>query len=57
MSGTLHPSTGILKVYAEDLTGFSHIHHPDGLDNALLSQGFILEASSSVGSGLGWGNR
>lgn len=57
MSGTLHPSTGILKVYAEDLMGFSHIHHPDGLDNALLSQGFILEASSSVGSGLGWGNR
>lgn len=33
--------------------GLSHVYHPDGFNKILLSQGSILEASSSVG--VGWG--
>ena len=33
----------ILKVYIEALTGLSHIHNPQGLNNTLLSQGCVLE--------------
>ena len=38
-----HPPTRILKVYIETLTGFRHIFSPDGLNNTLVSQGFIYE--------------
>ena len=41
MTSSPHPPTSILKVYIEALTGFSHIHSPDGLDNTLLSQGYV----------------
>ena len=49
MSTSLHPPTRILKVYIEALTRFSHIVHPDGLNNTLLSQGCFLEAASDSG--------
>lgn len=35
--------TSILKVYTEDLTGFSNAHCPDGLNNTLLSEGTSLK--------------
>lgn len=28
-------------------TGFSHINHPDGLNNTLLFHGYVLEATPS----------
>lgn len=37
-----HPPAKIFKVYREALTGFSHIYSPDGLNIALLCQGYIL---------------
>lgn len=37
MSRSPHSSTRIVKVYKEALTGSSHIHSPDGLNNTLLS--------------------
>lgn len=33
-----HPLARILEVYIEVLTGFSQVHHPDGLHNTSLSQ-------------------
>lgn len=41
--------TRILEVFREVLTGFSHIYCPDGLNNALLSQGCDLERAPAVG--------
>lgn len=38
-----------LKVYIKPLTAFSHIAHPDGLRNTLLSQGCLFETVPSVG--------
>ena len=35
--------------------GLSHVYRPDGFNKILLSQGSILEASSSVGVGGGTG--
>lgn len=46
-----YPPARILKVYVETLTGFSHIYHPDGLNNISLSQGFMLENDSHCGTG------
>lgn len=37
----------IVRVYIESLMGFCHIHSPDGLNNTLLSQGFVLEGIPS----------
>lgn len=37
-----HPPAKILKVYIEVLTGLSHVNHPDGPSNTLLSQGCVL---------------
>lgn len=51
MSKSLHPPARILKVYIQTLTGFSHIHNPGGLNNTLLSQGYVLETASTVGMG------
>lgn len=48
-SRSLHLPAGILKVYIKALTGFSPVHHQDGLNNALLSQGCVLRAASSIG--------
>ena len=42
-----HLPARILKVYVEALTRFSYVCCPDGLNNALLSQGCILEKGSS----------
>lgn len=49
MSRFTHPSPKLLKVNIESLTGFIHVYHPDGLNNTILSQGYISEAASSVG--------
>ena len=38
------------KFNIEALTGFSHVYHPDGLNNTLLSQGCILETAPTVGT-------
>lgn len=46
VSRFLHPPTRILKVYIKALTGFSHIHYPEDLNNTLFSQGCILENGS-----------
>lgn len=45
-----HTLARILKVYTEDLPGFSHIHSPDVLNNTLLFQGCVLEIAPSVGT-------
>ena len=36
----------MLKVYIEDLTGFSHVCHADILHTTSLSQGHVLGAAS-----------
>lgn len=47
-----HQPTKILKVYVENLMGFSHIYHPEGLSNTSLSK---LYPSNSSGYGNdGW---
>ena len=51
MNKSPHLPARILKVYIEALMGFSHTYHPDGLDNAMLSQGYILENSFHCGTG------
>ena len=43
MNRSPHPPIRILRVYTEALTGFSHIYHPDGPNNTLFSEGWILE--------------
>ena len=40
----------ILKLYTEVLTGFSHVFHPNGLNNPLLSQAYVTETAPSVGT-------
>lgn len=45
-----HLPTRILKVYRETLTAFSPIHHPDGLNCTLLSQGCLLENDTHCGN-------
>ena len=47
---SLYPPTRTLQVYIEALTGLSHVHHPDGLSNTLLSHARVLENSSHGGS-------
>lgn len=50
MSSSLHPPATILKVYVEDLTGLSHVHSPEGLNNPLFPQGCMLDKTApSVG--------
>lgn len=43
-----------LKVYREALTGLSLMHRPEGLNNPLLPQGYILENGSHLGNGEWW---
>lgn len=50
MSRSPYLPTRILKVYTEAFTGFSHVCHPDGLNNTLLSQGYILKNGSHFGN-------
>lgn len=45
-----HLPARILEVYVEDLIGVSHVHHPDGLHNTLLSQGCALETAPAGGT-------
>lgn len=41
----------ILKVYTEALLiGFTHIYHPDGLNDTLLSQAYVLGTALSSGT-------
>lgn len=47
---TAYLPTRILTVYIQAFTGFSHIYHPDGLHNALLSQVWVLENGSDSGN-------
>ena len=49
-----HPPSRILKVYVEPLPGFSHIYGSDHLNDALISQGYILENDSHCENG--WQN-
>ena len=46
----LLPAIKILRVYIESSVGFCHVHNPDGLNNTLLSQGFVLEVIPSKGT-------
>lgn len=45
------PPSRILRVYTEAFMGFSHVYHPEGLNNILLSQGCTLENSTHCGKG------
>lgn len=45
------PPAKSLNIYIETLTGFSHIHHPGGLNSILLSQSCILEKGYKHGNG------
>ena len=49
MSQSPHLSTKILRVYIKSFTAFSHIYHPGGLNNTLLSRGCILKMAPTVG--------
>ena len=51
MSRSLHPPAGVLKVHIQALTGISHIYRPEGHDNTLLSQGYVLQNDSQCGNG------
>ena len=51
MSRSTHLPARILKVYTKDLTGFSHIYHPEGLNSTPLSQSCVLENGSHCGNG------
>lgn len=42
VSRSLYLSARIVKVYTEALTGFSHIYHPDDLNDTLLSKAVSL---------------
>lgn len=44
-----YPPIRFLKVYIEVLPGFSHVYHPNGLNNTLLSQRYIFETAPGVG--------
>lgn len=46
MSRSLHLPSRILRGYVEAVNGFSHIFSPGGLNNTLLSQGYVLGNSS-----------
>lgn len=48
-SSLQHPPGRILKVYVDDLTGFSNTIRPHGLNNTLLCQGCVLEMAANVG--------
>ena len=50
-SRSLQSRARLLKVYIEALPVFSHIFNPDGLNDTLLSQGYILENDSYCGNG------
>lgn len=39
MSSSPHLLAKILEVYIEDLIGFGHLYHPDGLKDTLLAWG------------------
>ena len=43
-------STRVLRIYLEPLMEFNHIHSPDGFNNTLLSQAFILENAFHYGN-------
>lgn len=48
---SLHIPARILKVYKEALlTGFTHMYHPSGLNNTLLSQVYVLGTDPSSGT-------
>lgn len=44
-----HLLSRILKVYIQALARFSHVCCPDGLNNTLLSSGYLLENDSHCG--------
>ena len=46
-----YPPTRILKLYIEPLTWLSHLFTPHGLNNTLLSQGYVLETGPTAGTG------
>ena len=52
MNRSPHPPARILKVYIKVSPGFNYVYHSDGLNNALLSQGYVLENGSHCGNGV-----
>lgn len=56
MSWAPQPPTRILRFYTEALTGFSHVFHPDGPNDALLSQGCVLYEAPGAGKMSRWGS-
>ena len=44
-----HLPVRILKVYVEVLAGFSHMYHPDGLNNTWLPLGYIFGRAPTAG--------
>lgn len=50
MHRSLHLPYRVLKVYIEDLTGFSHVYCSDDPNNTLLPQGCVF-----LGQLLAWG--
>lgn len=50
MSKSPNPSARIVKVYMEALPGFRPIFHPDGLEDTLLSQAWVLASASNCGN-------
>lgn len=50
MSRSLCLPTRVLGLYIEALMGSRHIECPDGLNNTLLSQGYVLEMAPTVGT-------
>lgn len=53
MSGSPHPPTRILKVYTEALIGFIQVFSPDGLNNTLFLQSYVLRIAPTVGMMVG----
>ena len=51
MSRLMYPPTRILKIYIEASLDSVILYYPDGQNNTLLSEGFILENGSHYGNG------
>lgn len=52
MHRSSHPPAKILKAYIKVLAGLNYVYHSDDLNNALFSQGYVLENSSHCGDGV-----
>lgn len=48
MSKSLYPPARILNICIEALPGFSHVIDPNGLNNTILSAGYVLEMAAPM---------